>query len=171
MSKELHDKIRGMARRVTVKDIKDDGETQTASIEVADGVWRTDVEILQQYGISSSAPEDGAVGIALALGGDEGDMVLLPIANPSNRMGGLGKGDVGFYTKGGDRVIGRASGGIEIAAASSISLTVGGVSLTIDSAGFHFSGGGVWHDGVPIDKTHTHGGVVEGGGFTAPPAG
>lgn len=156
MSKEIVDKIRGMARRVTVKDIKDDGETQTASIEVADGVWRTDVEILQQYGISSSAPEDGAVAIALALGGDEGDIVLLPIANPSNRMGGLGKGDVGFYTKGGDRVIGRASGGIEIVAASSISLTVGGVSFTVTSDGVAIEGGTFTHDGKNIGKDHGH---------------
>ncbi|EHS51486.1 Mu-like prophage protein gp45-like protein [Rhizobium sp. PDO1-076] len=69
MSKETDDKLRGMARRVTVKDIKDDGETQTASIEVADGIWRTDVEVMQQYGVSTSAPEDGAVAIALAVGG------------------------------------------------------------------------------------------------------
>ncbi|MGC4411268.1 hypothetical protein D4A92_09410 [Rhizobium rosettiformans] len=167
MTKEIIDKIRGMARRVTVKDIKDDGETQTASIEVADGVWRTDVEVLQQYGISSSAPEDGALGIALALGGDEGDIVLLPIANPSSRMGGLGKGDVGFYTKGGDRVVGRASGGIEIVAASSISLKVGDVSFMVTPDGVAIVGGTFTHDGKNIGKDHGH--VSAPPGVSGPP--
>lgn len=167
MTKEIVDKIRGMARRVTVKDIKDDGETQTASIEVADGVWRTDVEILQPYGISSTAPEDGAVAIALAVGGDEGDIVLLPIANPSNRMGGLGKGDVGIYTKGGDRIIGRASGGIEIVAASSISLKVGDVSFMVRPDGVAIVGGTFTHDGKNIGKDHGH--VSAPPGVSGPP--
>lgn len=171
MTKEVFDKLRGMARRVTVKDIKDDGETQTASIEVADGIWRAEVEILQQYGVSSSAPEDGAVGIALALGGDEGDIVLLPIANPSSRMGGLNKGDVGFYNKFGDRIIIRAAGGIEIQAAASLTQTVGGTTLTQSGDGFAFTGGTITHNGKNIGDTHIHGGVEEGGGFTAAPAG
>ena len=171
MSKEVWDKIRGMVRRVTVKDIKDDGETQTASIEVADGIWRTDVEILQQYGISSSAPEDGAVAIALALGGDEGDMVVLPVANPSKRLGGLQPKDAALYNAGGDLVVVRAGGGIEVKAASSVTLSVSGVSLTIDAAGFHFAGGGMWHDGVPVDKTHVHKDVVPGAGNSGVPVG
>src|SRR3546814_7953978 len=72
------------------------------------------------------------------------------------RMGGLGKGDVGFYTKDGDRVIGRASGGIEIFAASSISLTVGGVSFTVTSSGVAIQGGTFTHDGKNIGKDHGH---------------
>lgn len=170
MSKEVWDKIRGMARRVTVKDIKDDGETQTASIEVADGVWRSDVEILQQYGISSSAPEDGAVAIALALGGDEGDIVLLPVANPSSRMGGLGPGDVGVYNKFGDRVIVRADGRIEMKAAASFTCEIGGVTLSVGPDGVDITGGYLKVNGVRVDDTHTHGGIVRGGALTDPPS-
>jgi phage gp45-like len=171
MSKEIHDKIRGMARRVTVKDIKDDGETQTASIEIADGVWRTDIEIMQQYGVSSSAPEDGAVGIALALGGDEGDMVLLPVANPSKRMGGLSPKDAALYNAHGDLVVVRAGGGIEVKAASSFTCKIGGLVFSITAAGVDIDNGYLKVNGVRVDDTHTHGGVVEGGGFTDPPAG
>lgn len=171
MSEEIYAKLRGMVRRVTVKNIKDDGQMQTASVEVADGIWRDDIEIMQPYGFSSLADDDGALGLVLAVGGDEGDLVLLPLANPSQRMGGLNKGDVGISNKHGDKVVVRAGGGIEVAAAASISLKVGGVSLTIDAAGFHFDGGGMWNDGVPVDKTHVHGGVVHGSEQTDPPIG
>lgn len=169
MSKETDDKLRGMARRVTVKDIKDDGETQTASIEVADGIWRTDVEVMQQYGVSTSAPEDGAVAIALALGGDEGDMVLLQIANPSKRLGGLSPKDAALYNAGGDLIVVRASGGIEVKAASSFTCTIGGLTFTITNAGVDIDGGYLKVNGVRVDDTHTHGGIVEGSGFTEVP--
>lgn len=171
MSREIFAKLRGMVRRVTVKNIKDDGQMQTASVEVADGIWRDDIEIMQPYGFSSLADDDGALGLALAIGGDEGDLVLLALANPSQRMGGLNKGDVVFGNKYGDKIIARASGGIEIAAASSISLKVGGVSITVSAAGVAFEGGTITHDGVPIDKTHVHGGVVHGSDSTDPPVG
>ncbi len=168
---EIVNKMRGLIRRVTVKDIKDDGQMQTASAEVAEGVWRDDLEIMQPYGFLSVPDDDGAVGVALAIGGDEGDMVLLPLANPSQRMGGLGKGDVGLSNKFGDRMIIRAGGGIEVQAASSITFKVGGVTMTIDATGLNVNGGSIKHDGVVIDKTHKHTGVVPGGGITNVPVG
>lgn len=169
--KEVYDKLRGMIRRVTVRDIRDDGQMQTASAEVADGIWRDDLEIMTPYGLLSVPDEDGALGVAVSVGGDEGDMVLLPLANPSQRMGGLGKGDVGLANKFGDCVLLRASGGIEVKAASSVTFSVGGVSVVIDAAGLHVNGGGVYNDEVPIDKTHVHGGVTRGGAETDPPSG
>ncbi len=171
MSQEIFAKLRGMVRRVTVKNIKDDGQMQTASVEVADGIWRDDIEIMQPYGFSSLADDDGALGLALAVGGDEGDMILLPLGNPSQRMGGLNKGDVGISNKHGDKIVVRAGGGIEIAAAGSISLKVGGVSVTVSADGVAFEGGAITHDGVPIDKTHIHGGVVHGSETSDPPVG
>lgn len=158
---EIVNKLRGLVRRVTVKDIKDDGQMQTASAEVAEGVWRHDLEIMHPYGFLSVPDDDGAVGVALAIGGDEGDMVILPLANPSQRMGGLGKGDVGLSNKFGDRIIIRAGGGIEVQAASSISYKVGGVSMTISDAGIAAEGGRFTHNGVNIGSDHKH--------VTAPP--
>lgn len=169
--KEVYDKLRGMIRRVTVKSIKDDGQLQTASAEVADGIWREDIEVMAPYGLISVPDDDGAVGVAIAIGGDEGDMVLLPLANPSQRMGGLEKGDVGLANKGGDRVILRAGGGIEIKAATSVTITVGGCSVTHSAAGLDVDGGYIRNDGVVVDKTHVHGGVLLGGSETDPPAG
>lgn len=166
---EIFNKMRGLIRRVTVKNIKDDGQMQTASAEVAEGVWRDDLEIMQPYGLLSVPDDDGAVGVALAIGGDEGDMVLLPLGNPSQRMGGLSKGDVGLSNKFGDRMIIKASGGINVQAASSITFKVGGVTMTLDASGLSVEGGSIKHDGVVIDKTHRHKGVVPGSGNTEAP--
>jgi phage gp45-like len=168
--RELYGKLRGMVRRVTVKNIKDDGQMQTASAEVAEGIYRDDLEIMQPYGLLSVPDDDGAVGIALAIGGDEGDMVLLPLGNPSQRMGGLNKGDVGLANKFGDRVIVGADGAIQVQASTSVTIKVGGVTVMIDGSGLHVNGGGIWNDGVAVDKTHVHGGIVRGGAQTDPPA-
>lgn len=168
---EIVNKMRGLIRRVTVKDIKDDGQMQTASAEVAEGVWRDDLEVMLPYGFLSVPDDDGAVGVALAVGGDEGDMVILPLANPSQRIGGLSKGDVGIGNKFGDRLIIKASGGMEAQAASSITFKVGGVTMTLDADGLSISGGSIKHDGVVIDKTHKHSGVVPGSGNSDVPVG
>ncbi|HAU77477.1 MAG TPA: hypothetical protein DCW88_18695 [Agrobacterium sp.] len=168
---EIVNKVRGLVRRVTVKDIKDDGQMQTASAEVAEGVWRNDLEVMHPYGFLSVPDDDGAVGVALAIGGDEGDMVILPLANPSQRMGGLSKGDVGLSNKFGDRIIIKANGGIEVQAANSITFKVGGVTMTLDASGLSVDGGSIKHDGVVIDKTHKHGGVVPGLGDSDVPLG
>lgn len=51
----------------------------------------------------------------------------------------------------------------------SVVLSSGGVSVTIDGSGLHVTGGTIDHDGVTIDKTHTHTMVVPGGGESGPP--
>lgn len=183
---ETTSKIRGMVRRVVLKNIKDDGEAQTASVEVADGIWRDNVEISQVYGLSSHAPEDGALAIVLAIGGDEGDMVALPVGNPSKRLGGLGKGEVGIYNEHGDKIVVDAGGNIRATSATTVSaevggskftlsansfeVTVGGVTMKLSSAGLEVTGGQVKHNGKNIGDTHVHGGVVPGGANTSVPA-
>lgn len=153
---EVLNKLRGLIRRVTVKDIKDDGQMQTASAEVAEGIFREGLEVMLPYGLISVPDDDGAIGVALSIGGDEGDMVILPLANPSQRMGGLSKGDVGLANKFGDRIIAKASGGIDVQAATSVKITVGGVSFTISDAGVAIDGGRFTHNGVNIGSDHGH---------------
>lgn len=130
MDKETADKVRGMVRRATIKNVKDDGETQRCSVEVADGVWRDDVEIVQPFGFSAHVPEDGALGLVLCVGADEGDMVVLPIANPSKRMGGLQSGEVAIYNGHGDKLVMKKGGALEVAS---------GASVTIASAAGHLA--------------------------------
>jgi phage baseplate assembly protein V len=169
MDKETADKVRGLVRRAVLKNVKDDGQTQTASVEVADGVWRDDVEILQPYGFASHVPEDGALAIVLAVGGDEGDLIVLPVANPSKRFGKLSEGEVGLYNQFGDRIVIGAGGKIEIAAGASVEITVNGVSFTLSAAGHAHQGGQVTHDGHDMGKTHRHKDSQPGSGTTGVP--
>lgn len=170
MNRETASKMRGIVRRATLKNIKDDGQTQTASIEVADGVWRDDVEILQPYGFASHVPEDGALAVVLAVGSDEGDLVVLPIANPSKRLGKLNEGDVGLYGQYGDRVTISDDGTIELQAGDSVSVKIGGVTFVVSADGVDITGGHVKHNGKNIGDTHIHGGVVEGNDDTEAPS-
>jgi phage baseplate assembly protein V len=171
MDNETANKLRGIVRRVVLKNVADDGETQTASVEVADGIWRNNVEIMQPFGVAASVPEDGAVALALAVGGNEDDLVLLPVANPSARMGGLKSGEAGIYNQHGDRIVLEAGGNISIAAGASVTITIGGVVVKISGDGIDVTGGKITHDGVVIDKTHVHINVEPGGGTSGRPQG
>lgn len=171
MEKDTADKMRGMVRRVVLKNIVDDGETQTASVEIAPGIWRDKVEIQQPYGVASSVPEDGAVGLAVAVGGNEDDLAIVSISNPSSRMGNLKPGETALYNQHGDGVHVGSDGTVTIQAGTSIVLKVGGVTVTISGEGVAIEGGTITHDGVVIDKTHIHTGVVPGGGLSGPPPG
>ena len=171
MDHETASKVRGIARRVVLKNINDDGETQTASVEVAPGMWRDKVEIMQPYGLATSAPEDGALAVAVAIGGNEDDIVLLPVGNPSARMGGLKPGETALYNQHGDGILVGADGTVSIQAGASIVLKVGGVTVTVSPGGVDIDGGTVTHGGKNIGSTHVHVGVSPGNSTTGVPQG
>ena len=50
----------------------------------------------------------------LSGGGDEGDLVVLPVANPSKRMGKLDAGEVGMYNEHGDKAVLTAGGDLNV---------------------------------------------------------
>lgn len=186
MDHETAGKMRGMIRRVVLKNVADDGETQTASVEVADGIWRDKVEVLQPYGVATSVPEDGAVALVLAVGGDEGDLVMLPVANPSTRMGGLKPGEVGLYNRHLDRLVVKDDGTIDADAGtavafnvngarlvlteSALTVKIGGLTATFSDGGLDIVGGTITHNGKNIGSTHVHKGVESGPSTTGTPA-
>jgi phage gp45-like len=163
------DAMRGMVRRVTFKNVKDDGQTQTASVEVADGVWRDDVEIMQPFGLASNVPSDGGLALAFAIGGDQGDIAILPVSNPSKRLGKLNPGESGIYNMHGDKMVIGADGSIQIKAGANATITIGGVTVLISDAGVFVTGGRVDHDGKNIGKDHHHEGVTTGADQTGDP--
>lgn len=114
MDEETAAKTRTMIRRVVISNFDDRGPSQTVRIESGAGIIRDQVEVLQPYGFATLPPEDGATGIVLAVGGDEGDPVVLPVTNAANRLGGLASGDTALYNQGGDKIVLRASGTLEI---------------------------------------------------------
>lgn len=58
---------------------------------------------------------------------------------------------------------------IDLNPASGLTLTSGGVSMALTPGGLAITGGTVTHNGRNIGSTHTHNGVVPGGGNTGTP--
>lgn len=103
---------RGIVERSAVRSTNDNGASQTATVETYRHVERTDVEVIQQFGITSRTPAGGEM-VVLAVGGDQGDLVGLPAAAPQHRMGGLKEGEVAIHNLKGDRTHYKADGSIE----------------------------------------------------------
>lgn len=184
--REIAHAIRGVVSRAVVRSTFDEGEMQTADVTTHYKADRNGVEIAQPFGLASR-PRSGGLMVVLAVGGDQGDLVGLPIGLPEDRMGGLGEGETAIYAADGSRVHIKADGSIDVTAQTAVAVdvagttitvengkittTVGGTTLTQSADGFAFAGGTITHDGVPIDKAHVHADVTPGTSNTGAPAG
>ncbi len=131
--RETAHQIRGLVARAQVTGLDDSGAAQTASVKVYEGVERTEVEVVQQFGFSSKAA-DGGGGILLAVGGDQGDLVMLPAGDPGSRMGGVKAGESVMYNARGDRVHLKEDGTISITSGKATNIEVNGVTIEADGA-------------------------------------
>ena len=177
--------IRGIVSRAVVRATSDQGEMQTADVTTHYKTDRNGVEIAQPFGLASR-PRSGGLRVVLAVGGDQGDLVGLPIGLPEDRFGGLEEGETAIYAADGSRVHIKADGSIDVKAQTlltadvngttikvedgKITTTAGGTTLTQSADGFAFEGGTITHDGVSIDKTHVHTDVTPGASNTGVPA-
>lgn len=185
--REIAHYVRGLVSRAVVRGTSDTGETQTADVTTHAYADRDGIEIVQPFGLASR-PRSGGLMVVLAVGGDQGDLVGLPVSVPADRFGGLAEGETAIYGADGSRVHIKADGSIDVLAQTrltatvgggaqievtpeAIKTTVGGTSLIHTAGGWDFQGGSITHDGVPFDKTHIHDGVVPGGGTSGTPVG
>jgi phage baseplate assembly protein V len=192
LHEETEGRVRGTARRFKPLTITDDGETQRASGIVMHGEHRSDVEVLQPFGMGS-VPPPGSLMVVLSIGGDQGDLVGLPVATPGKRMGKMKPGESALYGHGGQRMHMQEDGSIDIQSgvkvtlkapvfnfdaggtlftldASGATIVAGGVTFKVTGSGVAITGGTVTHDGKDIGKTHKHTGVTPGGALTGVPA-
>lgn len=109
---EIPHAYRGMIALAAVKSTNDKGGGQTATVEVHRHVERSDVDVLGIAGITSR-PASGGEAVVLAVGGDQGHLVALPLQAPGNRMGGLEEGEVAVHNLKGDRLHVKKDGSIE----------------------------------------------------------
>ena len=119
MIEEIIMALRGLVVRGLVRATKDDGQAQTIDVQTHEGVVRSAVEVLQPFGLAA-VPPAGAMTVVLAIGGDQGDMVALPLAAPGTRFGKLTAGQVVLYDAAGNRVALLADGTVEIHAATRV---------------------------------------------------
>jgi phage gp45-like len=132
--------LRGLVVRAEVRGTGDAGEVQTVEAETHEGVLRSGIEVLQPFGVVSRPPTAGAIAVLLAVGGDQGDMVALPLACPSARYGDLAPGETVVHDAAGNRLHFRNGGLVEVAASTSLTVTVGGTELLVNAAGVTITG-------------------------------
>lgn|GEM_PF-729814 len=180
MSRERNQahEMRGMIARAFVRSTNDAGEAQTANVKVYEGVERSNVEILQPFGIASR-PRGGGAMLVVAVGGDQGDLVGLPVGLPEDRLGGLEEGESALYGADGTRVHIKADGSVHTVAKTSILAEVEGSRFELNADSFRvevagqvltLDASGLKHNGKNIGDTHVHGGVVIGGDDTDVPS-
>lgn len=130
--------LRGQVVRGVVHSLNDAGGQQRAVVETHEGVVRSDVEVALPYGLASH-PAPGGYTLLLAVGGDQGDQVALPVAGGA-RLGQLAPGEVALYTDEGTRVHLAAGGQVRIAAATEVSVQVGSTVLRVTPTGVQVQG-------------------------------
>ena len=121
--RETQNYIRGAIQRGVVTSSNDKGGSQTYDATLLRNHRRSSVEVLQFWGLSTRPPA-GSVALFLAVGGDAGDMVAIPAAHPSQRLGNLKEAEVALYTADGSRVHLKNDGTIDSVSTKQISSSV-----------------------------------------------
>ena len=104
---------RANTQMAEVLSIQDDGQVQTATVRTSAGAIYSGVEVVQNFGVATRAPVDGAVAMILAAGGDPANMRAI-LANPSYRFGKQQPGESTLYAPDGTRVSVRVGGVVDI---------------------------------------------------------
>lgn len=129
---EIEAAVRGAAVLGEVLAIDDGGEAQTITVRTHQDVVRSGVEVLSIHGLASN-PGDGATCLLLAVGGDQGHLVALPLMGFSTRFGALPAGGVALYDDAGNHIAFTADGRVTVAAAALLRLFV--QTLSIEAQG------------------------------------
>lgn len=130
-AREIPHAIRSLIMRGVSRSSADTGESQTIDATIGAGIERTEVEVIHAFGFASRAPAGGAV-VLLAVGGDTGDLVALPVAMPGMRLGGLAEGEAAIHSIDGTRVHAKADGTIEVLASNKVTIRVGAAQITVE---------------------------------------
>lgn len=131
----------------------------------------TSIHRIEPHGFASM-PVKGAKGLLLPMPENPDLAFLIGGENPGSRPADLPQGGTALYDSSGNIMKFIMGDGVTFdLAGPSFTIRKGGVSVVIDAEGLKVNGGGIWNDGVPVDKTHKHGGVATGGMFTSVPGG
>lgn len=125
--------LRVLVTRGIVIRVDDTGVVQIMDVQTHDGVLRGEVEVHQPFGLASSPPENGAVTVLFANGGDPSDMIALPASSPAARLGGLLRGETAIYGSDGTRVHIKRGGKIQVLAATEVDITAPTCKITASS--------------------------------------
>lgn len=137
-------------------------QARFSALELRDGIPR-----LAEFGFTS-LPPDGSDCVAIYVGGDRSNGVVIATGNQTYRLKGLASGDAALYDSRGQSVW-LTQNGIVIEGAG-LPLTIRNTpTVTMpDTTLLDLPNGDVTASGISL-KSHTHGGVQPGSGSTGAP--
>lgn len=96
ITEPLARRIALVASRCTLTIVNDKTQTQSAQSEFFEGEVHDHAEVWQQYGFSSVPPR-GSEGVALFIGGERINPLIIATENKEKRINGLEEGEAVFY--------------------------------------------------------------------------
>lgn len=129
---EIIDAARGSIVYGDVLSIDDTGEVQTITVQTHDGVTRSGVEVASIHGHGSN-PGVGATCILLAIGGDQGHLIALPLMGNGSRWGSLPAGGGVLYDDAGNHLVFPADGNGTLAVAGLMRMVMQTLSIEAQS--------------------------------------
>ncbi len=125
----LRRRVRALVSRAVVKLVDDSLKMQGVQVALLAGEVADNVERFQNFGFTG-VPLPGAEGIALAVGGDAGHLVLIAVDDRKWRPTGWQAGESGVYNAFQCVIRLKADGSIEVNAPTGITLDPLGAGLT-----------------------------------------
>ncbi|OYZ03506.1 MAG: hypothetical protein B7Y42_00575 [Polaromonas sp. 28-63-22] len=178
----LADRVRGMVSRAVVSLVNDAFKMQALQVTLQADQTPDDAEHFQHYGYTS-VPLPGAEGIALAVGGSSGHIVVINVDDRRYRIKGLAAGEVCLYDDQGQRVHLTRAGIVVKGAGKPVTIT--DTPLVKIEANLQVTGSITGQNGMAVTgaiaatgdvtaagtslRTHVHSGVQPGAGNTGAP--
>ena len=123
---------RGAVVRGVVLSVDDSGPVQVITVQTHQGVVRSGVEVASIHGLASN-PGVGAEALLLAIEGDQGAYVALPLSLFGVRLGNTPTGGQGLYDSAGNRIVLPGNGTGNVMTAGLFSMLV--QSLVVSAPG------------------------------------
>ena len=170
-------RIQNTISRATIKLINSKTKTQSLQIGLLAGEIKGNIEHMEPYGFTSH-PNPGAEAIALFIGGDRSNGVVIVAADKRYRLLNLQQGEVAIYDDQGQKVV-LTRAGIVVNTPKTLTAICGGdvtikaPKITLDAPDIYATGnihasGDVKAGNISLNS-HTHSGVESGGSSTGGP--
>lgn len=101
--KNIQSRVLLMIGRGVLKAVSDNSNAQLCQVSLLDGELKSNVERIQDYGITSVPPE-GSLATVLFVGGDRSNGLIIAAEDRKIRVKGLKAGEIAIYTDEGDEI-------------------------------------------------------------------
>lgn len=158
----LRHKVSTIISKAIVQLVNDDNGFQILQVSLGKGEIQDNLERIQEYGFTSY-PDEEAEAIVAFIGGNRNQGIIIKVDDHRYRLIGIGQGSVAIYSKGGNRVVLKANGDIEVHANGKCDIE--GTEINLGSSNLKK----LVHEGIlSIMSAHIHNFPATGGAPTTP---